>query len=287
MNDTLPMSVEEGVLDCAGRALAYRRQGRRDGTRVLALHGWLDNAMSFAPLAALLPELDLVAIDLAGHGQSAHRPPNTWYHYVDYLDDAIAALDALGWERAVVLGHSLGGAVASVLAAGRPDRVERLILIEALGPLAAKTGAAVAALRAGLDERAAASDKQLRVFRDPTVAVSARMQAGGLSQRAAQLLVERSLKPVEGGYVWRSDPRLRIASPLRIHESLIREWLSAIECPTLLIAADPAQPYFDATLRRERIACVPQLREVVLAGSHHLHLEDPAPVAEAIRGFLP
>jgi pimeloyl-ACP methyl ester carboxylesterase len=282
--DTAP--AEELRLDVGGRDLAARRHGHRGGTRVLALHGWLDNAMSFEPLARHLPEWDLVALDLPGHGHSAHRPPRTWYHYIDYLDDAIAALDALGWERCTLLGHSLGGAVASVLAAARPSRVERLLLIEALGPLGFKPGSAVTALRAGFDERAEAPDKQLRRFPDLASAVMARMRANGLSEPVARLLVERSLRAVPGGFEWRSDPRLKIATPLRVHEDMIREWLAAIECPTLLIAADPAPPYFDVDTRRARIACVPGLREVVLPGNHHLHMENPVPVAAAVREFL-
>jgi pimeloyl-ACP methyl ester carboxylesterase len=274
------------LLDADGRRLAARRHGRVDGIKVLALHGWLDNAMSFAPLAESLPELDLVALDFPGHGLSAHRPPHTWYHYIDYVEDAIVALDALGWERCVVLGHSLGGAVASVLAAARPERVERLLLIEALGPLGARPGNAVAALRTGLDERAAADPKRLRLFPDPSLAVTARMRGGALSEAAARLLVERSLMAVDGGFMWRSDPRLKVASPMRIHESMIREWLQAIECPTLLIAADPAPPYFDTTVRTERAACVRDIEQLVLPGSHHLHMENAAAVASAVRQFL-
>ena len=277
---------EELLLDAGGRRLAARRHGPSDGIKVLALHGWLDNAMSFAPLAHELAGLDLVALDFPGHGRSAHRPPNTWYHYIDYVDDAIAALDGLGWERCIVMGHSLGGAVASVLAAARPRRVERLLLIEALGPLGARPGNAVAALRTGLDERAAVDPGRLRLFPDPSLAVTARMRGDALSEAAARLLVERSLMAVDGGFMWRSDPRLKVASPMRIHESTIREWLQAIECPTLLIAADPSPPYFDASVRAERAACVRDLQQVVLPGSHHLHMETAAAVAEAIKEFL-
>jgi pimeloyl-ACP methyl ester carboxylesterase len=279
-------AAEELILDPDGRALAARRHGTRSGPRVLALHGWLDNAMSFAPLAALLPELDLVALDLPGHGLSAHRPPRSWYHYIDYLDDALAALDALGWDDAILLGHSLGGAVLSVLAAARPHRVRKLLLIESLGPIGARPGTAVESMRKALDERAGADDKQLRVFPDPAPAVAARMRANDLSERVAALLVSRSLKPVDGGFAWRSDPRLRIASPIRIHESMIHEWLAAIECPTLLIAADPPPIYFDAEVRTARMACVRDLRLVQLAGNHHLHMETPASVAAEIRAFL-
>lgn len=281
------MADERDLLfDPAGRALAARRLGTRGGQRVLALHGWLDNAHSFAPLAAALPELDFVALDLPGHGHSAHRPPRTWYHYIDYLDDVIAALDDLGWEETVLLGHSLGGAIASVLAAARPGRVRRLVLIESLGPLAARPGTAVEALRGALDERAVAGTKSLRIFPHKTDAVATRMRANGLSETAANWLVERSLRAVPGGFAWRSDPRLTVATPARIHEDLIREWLAAIACPTLVIAADPAPPYFDTALREARMACVRDLHSVVLPGNHHLHLETPAPVAIAIREFL-
>ena len=274
------------LLDPGGRALAARRFGTLGGPRVLALHGWLDNANSFAPLAAALPELDFVALDLPGHGHSAHRPARTWYHYIDYLDDVLAALDDLGWQQCVLLGHSLGGAVASVLAAAHPARVSKLLLIEALGPIAARPGAAVDSWRRALTERALAGAKQVRTFPAVADAVTARMRANGLSEPAARLLVERSLAAVDGGWAWRSDPRLTVATPVRIHEDAIREWLAAIACPTLLIAADPSPPYFEAGLREARMACVRDLRSVVLPGNHHLHLEDPAPVAQAIRDFL-
>lgn len=278
--------AQDLLFDPGGRALAARRFGTRGGTRVLALHGWLDNANSFAPLAAALPELDLVALDLPGHGHSSHRPPRTWYHYIDYLDDALAAFDALGWDEAVLLGHSLGGAVASVLAAARPQRVQRLVLIEALGPIAARPDTAVDSLRKALDERAVAAEKQLRTFQHPSEAIAARMRANGLSEAAARLLVDRSLRAVDGGFAWRSDPRLTVATPARIHESMIREWLAAIECRVLLVAADPSPPYFETELREARMACVRNLDSVVLPGNHHLHLEDPEPVARAIRAFL-
>ena len=56
-----------------GQLAALRNDG--SGPRVLALHGWLDNAASFLPLAAHLRAIDLVALDLPGHGHSAHLPP--------------------------------------------------------------------------------------------------------------------------------------------------------------------------------------------------------------------
>ena len=276
------------VIATARGAFALLRQGpdRADGPALLALHGWLDNAASFLPLAAELPGLPLVALDLAGHGHSPHRPPGSWYHLVDHLDDVLAVLDALGWERCALLGHSLGGALATMLAAALPERVSHLLLIEALGPLPFREGSAAASLGEALRARRGAAGKRLRVFADIEAAVAARMQANGLSAAAARLLVERGTRPVPGGFAWRSDARLTLPTPQRIHEAQIREWVAAIAAPTLVIAAEPRSGVLSQAAIEERLALLRDAQAVALPGHHHLHMETPAPVARAIRAFL-
>lgn len=267
--------------------IAGLRGGQPGAPRLLALHGWLDNAASFLPMAPWLVEsFDLVALDLPGHGWSAHRPEGAWYTFVDWLDDVLAALEALGWPRCHVLGHSMGGAIASVFAAAAPGRVGKLALIEALGPLPAVSGQALDALRRALQERRRVDEKRLRVFADPAEAVTARMQANGLSEPAARLLVERSLAPVEGGFIWRTDPRLTLTTPQRAHEAQIREWLQGIEAPTLVIAADPPSDVLAHPALRERFALLRDGHVRHLPGHHHLHMDEPAPVARALVDFL-
>ncbi len=109
--------MQEIRLDVARGALAALRGGSPGGPRLLCLHGWLDNAASFLPLAPFLQDFDLVSLDLPGHGGSAHRPPGCDYVFVDWIHDVLDALDALGWERARLLGHSRGGAIARLVAA--------------------------------------------------------------------------------------------------------------------------------------------------------------------------
>ncbi|HAS30592.1 MAG TPA: alpha/beta hydrolase, partial [Alcanivorax sp.] len=82
-----------------------------EGEPVLALHGWLDNAASFQPLAEPLGH-PLVALDFAGHGHSEHRPRHQATHYVDHVRDVLAVADQLGWDRFVLVGHSMGAGVA-------------------------------------------------------------------------------------------------------------------------------------------------------------------------------
>jgi pimeloyl-ACP methyl ester carboxylesterase len=264
--------------------IAARAWGDPALPRLIALHGWLDNAASFDRLAPLLcDKFHIVALDLPGHGRSDHRPPGAWYHYVDYLGDVLAAVDVLGWPRFGLLGHSLGGAIASVLAAGCPDRVERLLLIEALGPLAGDPAQALDQLRRALGQRAALDDKSLRVFPDLATAERARMQANGLSQDAARRLVARGVRAETGGFVWSSDPRLTLASPSRFVEPQIAAILDGIAAPTVLVLAEPAPSFLQPEMIAARIARVRGIEVVRLAGHHHLHLEDPEPVAAALR----
>jgi len=279
----------ELTLDTPRGRLAGLRWGPRNGRPVLAVHGWLDNAGSFIDLAdawlALDPNIDLVALDWPGHGHSAHRADGAWYHLVDYLDDLDAMLDALGWSHCELLGHSLGGAVATMYAVAAPERINRLMLIEALGPLPWREGSAAAALAGARRDRRGWKNKQLRVFQDPTEAILARQKANGLSEHAATRLVDRSLAPVEGGYVWRSDPRLTLTTPLRASEAQIREWVAAIECPTLLIGAEPSSNIIDARIMDERFALLRSGQQVLLPGGHHLHMETPGTVARALHDF--
>ena len=71
----MSIKLSESRIDIPLGRIAALRGGTPGAPRVLALHGWLDNAASFLPLAAHLRAIDLVALDLPGHGHSAHLPP--------------------------------------------------------------------------------------------------------------------------------------------------------------------------------------------------------------------
>jgi pimeloyl-ACP methyl ester carboxylesterase len=281
------MSVEERVFALRpGLRMAARVHHAGAPQRVLAVHGWLDNAASFDALAACLPQCEIVAVDLPGHGRSDHRPRGAWYHHVDYLDELLAVLDALGWQRSAWLGHSLGGGLLSMLAAAMPERVDRLVLVESAGLLGGDAASATGRLRQGLQDRATASDKTLRVFADLDTAIQARRAAGGLTEPAARQLVERGTRAVDGGWVWSSDPRLRLATPMRSDESHIRALLAAIACPTLVLLADPPPPFLPREAAAARLQCLRDAQVHSLPGSHHLHMETPQPLARLVSLFL-
>lgn len=267
-------------------SIAGLRAGREGAPRVLALHGWLDNAASFVPLSQHLQGIDLVAVDLPGHGRSGWLPPGADYSFAGALHSVLDAADALGWDSFALLGHSMGAGIASLIAAGCPQRVERLVAIEAIGALAEAPERTVQRLREAVVTTRALRGKRLRVFPDIEPAIHARMQANGLSKPVARLLVERGVVPVDGGLVWSSDPRLTLPTMQRMTEAQVRDLVRGIECPARVLFADPAQSYLPDALRRERVALMPRGELVVLRGGHHLHMEQPREVAEAIGDFF-
>lgn len=268
--------------------LAAKLWGPEAGRPLLALHGWLDNAASFDRLAPRLPGSRIVALDLPGHGASDHHPPGVPYAFVDLVAEVWMAVDALGWGRFALLGHSLGGAIASIMAGTFPERIERLALIESLGPLTDDADHAPERLAQAIAAERRRRDARLRAF--PSVAAAAERlhEASGskLEVASAHLLAERGLRRVEGGWCWRADPRLRNPSRLRLTEAQAQAFLRRIRCPSVLVRARDGYPYDEATLRA-RMAAVPGLQVVICeGGGHHLHLERPQEVADALAALL-
>lgn len=255
------------------------------GLPVLALHGWLDNANSFDRLAPLLPQLSLVSLDLPGHGKSAHRPAGMRYHYTDYVDDTMAVADMLGWDRFALLGHSMGAGIGCLAASAYPDRVTKLILIEGLGPLTGELNAVPSMLRRSIDAMRAQTRKDTASYHDIEVLIRARAAAGRLKRDSAELLVRRSIKRKGDVVSWRSDPRLKRPYPQYFSNTVMLAFLSAISAPVLLITAEDGllreRPFFQS-----RCEAIENLETITLPGHHHLHLDEPAPVANAIQTYL-
>lgn len=280
------MAPEEIRLDARGLTLAALRWRNGDVHRVLCLHGWLDNAASFSRLGPLLSGCDVVALDLPGHGRSAHRGAGTLQYFVEYLADVVAALAALGWDDAVLLGHSMGAGICTGVAATCPERVRALCLVEGLAPQPEDAGKTVGRLRGAIlaDRRGPGTSAG---YADMAAAVAARGKGHWpLPGDAAVALLERALtRSADGLLRWHTDPRLRQPSALRLGPAQVEALLAAVRCPALLVGArgglfaDPAS---------HGATAIAGLKAVVLAGGHHLHLErEQAPaVAGQVLDFL-
>jgi pimeloyl-ACP methyl ester carboxylesterase len=281
------MIAVERTIEISGLTLAARVHGPEDGLPVLALHGWLDNAATFDRLAPLLPGLRIVALDLAGHGRSAHRV-GAPYHFIDFVADVGAVADALGWQQFSLLGHSLGAGVAALLAGTWPDRVRRLALIEGLGPMTDRDADAPTRLRESLAAELAAArrDGPRSGYPDPQVVARRLATAVQMQQDSAEVLLARGLHEVAPGrWDWRADGHLRLPSRLRMTEAQVEAFLRAITCPTLLLRGQPGMPVDEAYFTA-RLAWIADVTRVLRPGGHHLHLDDPQTVAAVVGPFL-
>lgn len=279
---------EELEWSVLGQTIRGQAFGSKDGIPVLALHGWLDNSQSFLPLSEYLDSrIRLVAVDLPGHGRSDHRFAGAVYGFADWAAPVMGVVQALGWNKFFLLGHSMGAGIAALLSGSFPKRVRGLALIEGFGPMTtAPVQAPTQMARHVMSRLAAKQESNARVFANRDDAAK-RLQEGvsGLTLASAKLLVERGTKTVSGGVTWSTDSRLRTPSVLRFTEPHVLAFLKAIEAPTLLVQGTAGMK-FPEEFYLPRRECVANLETVDLEGGHHVHMEHACDVAKIINRFL-
>ena len=266
------------------RIAGLRWHAERDGPTVLALHGWLDNAASFASLAPGLERARLIAVDLPGHGGSSHKPAGCSYHFVDAVADAAAIVETLGDGPIILLGHSMGAGISTLLAGMWPERFAAVCLVEGLGPLTDIDANAPSRLSASLEAQRRHTEDRRRVFPDLAAAAQRLELAQGVGEPASLLLAERGTESVEGGLRWRADPRLRVPSRVRFTESQVLAFIRAIEAPVQLIRAGTDCLRRGDHARARRGGGAPPARGGGRA--HHVHLDHPKRVLPALQGLV-
>lgn len=117
-----------GTCQANGIDVHYLRTGG-DKPPVVLLHGLMTNGACWTPLAqALEQEYDVVMPDARGHGNSS--APDHGYRYDDLAADVVSLIDELGLVTPVLLGHSMGGMTAAVVASRNPKRLRGLVLAD-------------------------------------------------------------------------------------------------------------------------------------------------------------
>jgi pimeloyl-ACP methyl ester carboxylesterase len=268
-----------------GLELAGLSWGKATEKPLLALHGWLDNAASFARLAPLLPGYHIVALDLTGHGRSARRSADASYHIWDDLPEILGVLDELRWDTFDLVGHSRGAIIATLLAGAFPERVRHLVLLDAVAPDAVDEERFPNQLRTALLDKQRLLDKPNRTFPTFEDAVASRATRG-LSASAARLLAERNLNESVEGPVWMTDPRLRGASAVKMTRGQIQAVLGALCMPTLLMLAEDT-PVQYREVADWAMCFIEKLTVREISGGHHFHMESHAgEVALHLQAFL-
>lgn len=265
-----------------GLPIAARQWGRPGAAPVLAVHGWLDNAASFYPLADELTDIHLVAIDCAGHGHSGWRSADSAYNIWQDVGELFAVIDQLGWQQCTLLGHSRGAAIASLMAGTFPERVSKLVLLDGMVPAAFDPLHAPRQLAKAIVEQQRYRTSSPTLFPSYEAAVAARANGFlAVEPAAAALLGERGISAGDAGFFWHNDQRLKAASELKLSADNLAGFLAAITAPTLLIEAEGGVL---AGRERERklFSHLAQLTIAKLPGGHHCHMERQAGAAAAL-----
>lgn len=252
---------------------------------ILCLHGWLDNANSFVPLAQALAELPLLALDLAGHGHSDHRSRDAHYYLLDYVADIATLCRQQGWQSLVIVGHSLGGMIATILAASFPELVSKLILIDSLGLITTALTDTASQLRKAVISREQSLHKQKPLYASLADAATARQKQSDFDLATALLLTERGSVLTAAGLSWRADLKLREVSAFRLSEAQAKALIQSLRCPVLALMSAQSPTEITTAMQCYQ-ADYPQLALVQCPGGHHLHMTDPLPCAVQIRQFF-
>jgi len=220
---------------------------------------------------------------------SQHRPAGSFYHLWDYVLDVVSILNQ-SKHSVWLLGHSMGGAVAMLVAAIAPDKVRGLIVLDNMGPLSGNAADRVVTLQRAINKMA-----KYRLGRDTNYPskeemIQARMDGfTRLSNSAASLLVDRGAKQSSDGiWAWRHDRKLTFPSPFRMDEEGVEVFLQQIKCPTLALMASDGIYKDDHQLVERRAAQFPWIKLKWLEGNHHFHLEPETciSVATEIQQFI-
>jgi len=290
--EILPQEVTWPLRHLSLAGLHWPAVNSRSEPPVLMIHGWLDNAMSFARLAPLLTvDRDVYAIDLAGHGKSGHRSPGQGYPLTDYISDLAELIETYFYtdnesDGPDLIGHSLGGIVALFYATAFPERVRRLVMIDSLGPLTRQPSEVIPQLRKAIKKRLAGSGSPVIYA---SIKEAAKAREGGmmpLSHQSAMTLTPRNLQEVAGGFRWSTDAQLRHPSMTMMDEAQVTGCLEQVRTPTRFVRAEKGilanRPELNA-----RADAIVGLDLVSVPGGHHCHLDgDVGPVASAVRDFI-
>jgi len=288
--------AEMGFYEVRGLRLAWHAWGPRDAPIALLIHGFLDHGLSFAATAdRLAGPFRVIAPDIRGHGHSGWVGAGGYYHFQDYYHDLHTLIASLDPRHLHLVGHSMGGMIASGLGALFAERVASVVLLDGMGPPSTPPERLLERLRnwtESLDARGFGGDEaSRRAARRPMESVAeaaARLQFANprLALEHALRLATTGTEPWRGGaqVVWRHDPLHRTPSPRPFRTEDGMPLWRALTMPVLSIYTELGE--WTPKDLPERHAALPRVTRALVPGAgHNLHHERPEWLAEVLRAW--
>jgi len=255
-----------GACDTNGVNVHYLRTGGAKHPIVL-LHGLTGNGACWTPLARLLEgELDVVMPDARGHGGSS--APHHGYRYDDHASDVLGLIQGLTLSAPVLLGHSMGGMTAAVVAGRKTGIIRGVILVD-------PTFLSPERQREVRDSDVADQHRRALGTQKSELVAQAQARHPRRSPEIVELLTEARLKTRMGAFDVLTPPNPEY-----------REVVKAIDVPSLLVIGD-SSPVVTLQMANELRSLNPRVRiEQVRDADHGLPFEQPERLGEVVTSFL-
>jgi pimeloyl-ACP methyl ester carboxylesterase len=262
------------------------------GTALL-IHGFMDAGNSWDLVAPLLAAagLRVLAPDMRGFGDAPRAPEGSYYHFADYVADLAELVRLLVPGPAeesplFLVGHSMGGTVASLYTGAFPERVTRLALLEGMGPPDNPPEVAPDRMRRWI-EQVRSTPREPRAIGTMDDALRrltgnhTRIDPAILSGRIRHLVREL---PDGSGVRWAFDPLHRTMSPVPFFARVFNSFAARVTCPVLAIGGGPDG--FHPIDEEERIASFRHVERAELpTAGHMMHWTEPDALAKLLLDF--
>jgi len=279
------------------RGLQYHVQewGSAESPKLFMLHGWMDCGATFQYMMPYLEaHYHVIAPDLRGFGETQH--PASGYWFADYFADLEVLLNYYAPHGKVdIVGHSMGGNIVLMYAGLRPERVNRVLSLEALGLPPSKPNDAVKKHRRWLDQ--VVRNEPAKIY--PNVNLLRQSIYRGnpsLPDNVIEDLAQLWGKPVpdddSGAMMLKHDHRHRLPFPQRYnHEDAVSIW-SEVQAQVGIAMATNSKMYTEFGLKgrldeaTEVLNVAPEHFYLVENSGHMLHLEQPRETANCLLDFF-
>jgi pimeloyl-ACP methyl ester carboxylesterase len=258
------------------------------GTALL-LHGYMDAGGSWDPVATKLAKagLRVLAPDLRGYGDSARAPAGSYYHFQDYVADVADLVEQLvGRTPLLLVGHSMGGTIATLYAGAFPANVTRLALLEGLGPPDSAFESMPDRMQTWIEQTRALREgdgrrgKPLGTREDALRRLAANHPGVAIEVLRARL-PELVTDDGRGGLVWKADPLHKPPSPMPFFARAYLAFARRVTCPTLYVSGGPMG--FHPEDEEERLSSFASLERFEIPGAGHMmHWTRPDTVADRL-----
>jgi pimeloyl-ACP methyl ester carboxylesterase len=283
MTNSVTVQHQQRTARSAGIDIAYRRLGTRGRDPLVFVHGlsyfsydWLDVA------ARLAIDRECVCVDSRGFGDSGSSPDKD-YSVPSMAGDLKAVITDCGFDRVVMVGHSMGGRAATYLTAKNPALVGALVLVDYTPENAAAGLKRTAESVAGVPDTFESVDAAMAHFG---------IAPGSEKARTARARYEAYLRPVAGGFAIKRDLHFRdqfrrtLATGERPKLGVdMWQILGEVACPTLVVRGMRSDMFAAETVDKVRGAN-PRIELVEVEAGHNIPGENPAALSVAIRSFL-